>query len=260
MNPSFSWRSIGIILLVLIFTIGAYFYSIRIRDARELAALTVSCEASGGRIVPESHVCACPALFPMFDGVSKSCHDRMGGRVRSREEFNIMNRRFEYASECRGKGNEVYVLDGTPLTFCYPYSWGNTVVTKNEVDGHMQYKIAFVSSTLAGTRDAPTWWFVEGESLPTVPDFKPTCISCLSTSTDATTLQKQLGLTAKGRLVGGMYSSTTMFAAYNDVKKVTLFVAPGIWQTYHLFVRVPYGSQETVDMALQSIWFDEHIY
>ncbi len=260
MNHSFSWRSLGVVLLVLLFISAAYLYSIRIRDTRELATLTASCEASGGYVAPESGACTCPALFPLFDEESKSCHDRMGGRVRSREEFEIMNRRFEYANDCRGKGNDVYVLDGTPLTFCYPYSWGNTVVTKSEVAGHMQYKIAFVSSTPIGTREAPTWWFVEGESLPAVPDFRPTCISCLSTSTDVTTLQKQLGLTAKGRLVGGIYSSTTMFAAYNDVKKVTLFVAPGIWRTYHLFVRVPYGSQETVDAALQSIWFDEHIY
>jgi hypothetical protein len=261
MNPSFFLRN-GIFAIVVLSLIGAgYFYSVHRRNVREAEALGISCEASGGVATSTSlNGCVCPPLFPLFDETLKSCHDRMGGKVRSKEEYRIMARRFDFANECRGKGNEVFVLDGTPLTFCYPYVWGNSIVAQEKKNDQMVYRLTFVSSTPKGTREAPTFWFVQGEQLPIVPDFRPSCISCLTTSSDAVTLSTQLGLTGKGRLVGGEYASTTMFAAYNDTKNVVMFVAPNIWKNYHLFTRAPYANRETVEIMLNSVWFDEHIY
>lgn len=255
------WRIFIVVIGVgLMFFLG-YRYSVYVRDTRNLAMLETSCESSGGVFKRESKTCTCPPVFPVFNKDSNTCQDRMGGHVRSREEYTIMAHRYEYAKECRGKGDEVYVLDGTPLTFCYPYSWGDPVVTKDKTTDGTQYMIMFVSSTSKRTTMSPTWWFIEGGYVPTVNDFRLSCVSCLATTTDAVILGKQLGLTSKGTITGGVYGNTTMFVARNDVRGVALYVAPRVWQNNtHVLVRTPATLDESVQSALQGMWFDEYIH
>ena len=260
MQKLLQWRLIVSIVGAILLVFLGYRYSVHVRDVRNNALLQVSCESSGGTFSIELTKCTCPPVFPIFNEDSHSCQDRMGGQVRSREEYKIMARRFSFAKECRGKGDEVYVLDGTPLTFCYSYSWGNPVVTKNQTGDGAQYMITFVSSTSKNSATSPIWWFIEGEHVPAVRDFRLACVSCLSTTTEATVLGKQLGLTAKGRIVGRVYDHITLFAAHDDMKGVTLYVVPRVWRNnFHVLVRTPALFDESVQTALQGVWFDEYI-
>ncbi len=257
-SPRSIFQGIGYLLFFSVLIVSSYLYIKKEARERERATLALSCEASGGDVTSTAPYCVCPPIFPVLDEGQKFCRDRFGARVSSREEFELVMVRYDFANTCRSRGDEVYVLGGTSLTMCYNQAWGSPVVTKEK--GIDIYRMSFVTSTARGKTETLVWWYGKGEALPSISGFSPKCFSCLTTSTPEAELITQLGLRGTGRLIAGTLGDYTAFKVTSNANGRSLLVVPNVLNDWYLAVSVPNAQVKEAEVAIKEIWFDEHIY
>ncbi|MFH1286462.1 MAG: hypothetical protein ABII02_01785 [Candidatus Magasanikbacteria bacterium] len=94
-------------------------------QSQEQKDLQAKCVESGGEF--HEGYCTCPPLFPVFDETREVCMDIYGQYATSAKEAGRLQERVDYVGLCKKKEYDaIYVIPGTPVTFCYPASWGDT--------------------------------------------------------------------------------------------------------------------------------------